>query len=48
MQLEAVEKYLNKAKADWTLIDTLINKNMLKEVKYSGHKFLVRNLKNDI
>ena len=48
MQLEAVEKYLNKAKADWTLIDTLIHKNMLKEVKYSGHKFLVRNLKNDI
>ena len=48
MQLEAVEKYLNKAKADWTLIDTLINKNMLKEVKYSGHKFLVRNLKNDL
>ena len=48
MQLEAVERYLNKAKADWTLIDTLIHNNMLKEVKYSGHKFLVRNLKNDI
>jgi len=48
MQLEAVERYLNKAKADWTLIDTLIHKNMLKEVKYSGHKFLVRNLKNYI
>lgn len=47
MQLEAVERYLNKAKADWTLIDTLIHKNMLKEVKYSGQKFLVRNLKND-
>ena len=48
MQLEAVERYLNKAKADWTLIDTLIHNNMLKEVKYSGQKFLVRNLKNDI
>ena len=48
MQLEAVEKFLYKAKSDWTLIDTLIHKNILKEVKYSGHKFLVRNLKNDI
>ena len=48
MQLEAVEKFLYKAKADWTLIDTLIHKNILKEVKYSEHKFLVRNLKNDI
>ena len=48
MRKDAVEKFLNKAKADWTLIDTLINKNMLKEVKYSGHKFLVRNLKNDL
>jgi wyosine [tRNA(Phe)-imidazoG37] synthetase (radical SAM superfamily) len=48
MQLEAVEKYLFKAKVDWTLIDALIHKNILKEVEYSGHKFLVRNLRNDI
>lgn len=48
MQLEAVEKYLFKAKADWTLIDALIQKDILKEVEYSGHKFLVRNLKNGI
>ena len=48
MQLEAVEKFLYKAKADWTLIDALIQKDILKEVEYSGHKFLVRNLKNDI
>ena len=48
MQLEAVEKFLNKAKADWTLIETLIHKNTLKEVQYLGHKFLIRNLKNDV
>ncbi|MEJ2104499.1 MAG: radical SAM protein [Ignavibacteriaceae bacterium] len=48
MQLEAVEKYLFKAKADWTLIDALIQKDILKEVQYSGNKFLVRNLKNGI
>ena len=48
MRKDAVEKFLNKAKAGWTLIDTLIQKDILKEVKYSGHRFLVRNLKSEI
>jgi len=47
MRKDAVEIFLNKAKTDWTLIDTLINKNILREVEYSGNKFLVRNLKNN-
>lgn len=47
MQKDAVDIFLNKAKTDWTLVDTLIHKNILKEVEYSGDRFLVRNLKNN-
>ena len=45
MRKDAVEIFLNKAKTDWTLINTLVNKNILMEVEYSGSKFLIRNLK---
>lgn len=44
MSYEAVEKFLGKAKADWLLIEPLIQQNILKEVEYSGRKFLVRNI----
>mgnify|MGYP005843833719 CR=1 FL=1 len=47
MKKEAVDIFLNKAKTDWTLIDALFHRNVLKEVEYSGNKFLVRNLKNN-
>jgi len=45
MRKDAVEIFLNKAKTDWTLINTLVNKNILMEVEYSGSEFLIRNLK---
>jgi wyosine [tRNA(Phe)-imidazoG37] synthetase (radical SAM superfamily) len=45
MSYEAVAKFLSKAKADWNLIESLIDKNILKGVEYSGNKFLVRNIK---
>jgi len=48
MRKDAVEIFLNKAKADWHLIDNFIKKNILKEVEYSGNKFLIRNIKNQI
>ena len=48
MSYEAVEIFLRKAKADWHLIEFLIHKNILKEVEYSGNKFLLRNIKHKI
>ena len=48
MSFEAVESFLSKAKADWQLIESLIHKNILKEVEYSENKFLVRNIKHKI
>lgn len=46
MQSDAVEKFLNKAKSNWNLIEELINKNILKEVSYSGKTFFVKNIKS--
>jgi len=48
MSYEAVEIFLRKAKADWHLIESLIHKNILKEVEYSGNKFLLKNIKHKI
>jgi wyosine [tRNA(Phe)-imidazoG37] synthetase (radical SAM superfamily) len=48
MSFEATESFLSKAKADWQLIESLIHKNILKEVEYSKNKFLVRNIKHKI
>lgn len=45
MRSDAVEKFLNKANSNWNLIEKLINKNILKEVSYSGETFLVKNIK---
>ena len=47
MSLKAVQAFLSKAKADWQLVDKLIQNKILKEVEYSANKFLVRNLKID-
>jgi len=47
MSLKAVQAFLSKAKADWQLVDDLIQNKILKEVEYSANKFLVRNLKID-
>ncbi|MBE0571843.1 MAG: radical SAM protein [Ignavibacteriaceae bacterium] len=48
MSLEAVDTFLRKANESWSLIESLIHKNILKEVEYSGYKFLVKNIKNKI
>ncbi len=48
MSLDAVDTFLRKANESWSLIESLIHKNILKEVEYSGNKFLVKNIKNKI
>ncbi|MBK9097219.1 MAG: radical SAM protein [bacterium] len=48
MSLEAVDTFLHKANESWGLIESLIHQNILKEVEYSGNKFLVKNIKNKI
>lgn len=48
MSLVAVDTFLHKANESWSLIESLIHKNILKEVEYSGNKFLVKNIKNNI
>ncbi|MDZ7626709.1 MAG: radical SAM protein [Ignavibacteriaceae bacterium] len=44
MKKEAVEIFLNKAGTDWSLIEGLINKNILKEVQYSAATFIIKNV----
>jgi len=44
MKKEAVEIFLNKAGTDWSLIEELINKNILKEVQYSADTFIIKNV----
>lgn len=44
MKKEAVEIFLNKAGADWSLIKELINKNILREVQYSAATFIMKNI----
>jgi wyosine [tRNA(Phe)-imidazoG37] synthetase (radical SAM superfamily) len=48
MSLEAVDTFLRKANESWSLIESLVHKNILEEVEYSGNKFLVKNIKNKI
>jgi wyosine [tRNA(Phe)-imidazoG37] synthetase (radical SAM superfamily) len=48
MSKEAIEIYLLKANADWQLINNLVDKNILKEVQYSGNKFFVKNIRRRI
>lgn len=43
MRNDAVETYLTKANSDWSLIENLIHKSVLKEIEYTGEKFIVRN-----
>ena len=46
MRKDAIETFLSEANSDWDLIDNLINKNVLKETKYSGDTFFVKNIKS--
>lgn len=45
MRKDAVESFLSKAQANWDLIERLTNKNILKEIQYSGNTFYLKNIK---
>jgi len=44
MREEAVNEFLKKAKANWVVIEKLINEDKLVEVKYKDKKFYIRKL----
>jgi wyosine [tRNA(Phe)-imidazoG37] synthetase (radical SAM superfamily) len=46
MRKDAVEKFLNKSRSNWNLIESLIVNNVLKEVKYSDNTFFAKNIKS--
>jgi wyosine [tRNA(Phe)-imidazoG37] synthetase (radical SAM superfamily) len=45
MRKDAVEIYLEKANSNWHIIENLINNGVLKEVKYFGNTFFIKNIK---
>ncbi|MGB5529571.1 MAG: radical SAM protein [Ignavibacteriaceae bacterium] len=47
MRKDAVESFLSKAQANWDLIERLTNKNILKEIQYSGNTFYFKNIKTN-
>ncbi len=44
MRKDAVEKFLEKANADWSVVEKLIKENKLIEVEYKGNRFYMRKL----
>ena len=44
MREEGVKEFLRKAKADWNIIEKLINEGKLLEVEYQGKKFYLRKM----
>lgn len=46
MREDQVKTFLEKAKEDWTIIERLINKDKLIEVKYKDKKFYTRKLRD--
>jgi len=44
MREEGVNEFLTKAKADWNIIEKLINEDKLIEVTYKNKKFYIRKL----
>lgn len=48
MRSNAVEMFLRKANSNWGVVENLINKNILKEVNYSGKTFFVKNIKSKL
>lgn len=45
MRLDAVEMFLARANSDWDLIKNLVNKNVIKEIQYTGETFFVKNIR---
>jgi wyosine [tRNA(Phe)-imidazoG37] synthetase (radical SAM superfamily) len=48
LKLESVEKLLEKADANWRIIEQLLSQKRLREVEYAGSKFYMRSLENPI
>ncbi|MCK9281280.1 MAG: radical SAM protein [Melioribacteraceae bacterium] len=48
MRKDSVEIFLDKANTKWNLIDGLIDKGILKEVKYFDEIFLIKNIKSKL
>lgn len=44
MREEAINEFLKKAKADWSVIERLIEEDKMLEVKYKGKRFYMRRL----
>lgn len=44
MRKDAIEEFLSNANSDWDLIKNLINHNVLKEVRYSGNEYFMKNI----
>jgi wyosine [tRNA(Phe)-imidazoG37] synthetase (radical SAM superfamily) len=44
MREEAVKKLLEKADADWQVVETLVGENKLVELKYEGNTYYMRKL----
>jgi wyosine [tRNA(Phe)-imidazoG37] synthetase (radical SAM superfamily) len=46
LKLDSVKKMLEKADANWRIIEQLLSQKRLREVEYSGSKFYMRSLDN--
>ncbi|ASJ03451.1 radical SAM protein [Thermococcus profundus] len=46
MREDAVREFLKKAKADWSVVEKLLNEGKLIELEYNGKRFYMRKLKS--
>ena len=44
MRTEAVKDFLDKSKTSWGLIERLMTENVIREVSYSGHSYIMKTL----
>ncbi len=44
MREEALSDILDRANADWSVVDSLLNRGLIKETEYSGKKFFMRTI----
>jgi hypothetical protein len=48
MREEAVKNFLEKANANWRVIEALLSENKLVELEYEGNTYYMRKLPNSI
>ena len=46
MREDAVEDFLKKANADWSVVEKLLKERKIIELEYEGRKFYMRKLKS--